>query len=63
MTIIYIDDGKTVKTYPVKSKVGKAVATLLETDNELAWSETLEGYGVTIVDKEKEEVVDKESEE
>lgn len=48
---IYVDDDKTVKIYPVKGKVAKAVMTLLETDNELVWSETLAGYGVAIVDK------------
>ena len=48
---IYIDDGKTVKIYPVKAKVAKAVMTLLETDNELVWSETVTGCGVDIVDK------------
>jgi len=55
---IYIDDGDTVKTYPVKAKVAKAVMTLLETDDELVWSQTHLGYGVKIVDKaerEKEE--------
>lgn len=49
---IYIDNGKTVKIYhQVKVKVAKAVMTLLETDDELVWSETHEGYGVAIVDK------------
>ena len=48
---IYVDDGKTVKIYPVKVKVAKAVMTLLETDEELVWSRTHEGYGVDIVDK------------
>ncbi len=52
---IYIDDGKTVKIYPVKGKVAKAVMTLLETDDELVWSETHEGYGVDIIDKTKSE--------
>lgn len=49
---IYIDNGDTVKIYPVKVKVAKAVATLLESDCELFWSETRKGYGVEIVDKE-----------
>jgi hypothetical protein len=48
---IYVDDGETVKTYPVDAKVAKAVMTLLETDHALMWSETLPGYGVEIVDK------------
>lgn len=48
---IYVDDGETVKIYPVKVKVAKAVMTLLETDDELTWSKTHEGYGVRIVDK------------
>ena len=38
---IYVDDGKTVKTYhQVKVSVAKAVMTLLETDDELVWTET-----------------------
>ena len=55
---IYVDDGKTVKIYPVKAKVAKAVMTLLEVDNELVGSETHTGYGVKIVDKEESEVWD-----
>ncbi len=54
---IYVDDGETVKIYPVKGKVAKAVMTLLETDDGLVWSETREGYGVEIVDKEENEEV------
>lgn len=50
---IYVDNGDTVKIYPVKSKVAKAIMTLLETDCELVWSETRVGYGVVIVDKEE----------
>lgn len=50
---IYIDNGGTVKIYPVKSKVAKAVMTLLEVDDELIYSETHTGYGVAIVDKNK----------
>lgn len=53
---IYIDDGETVKTYPVNDKVAKAVMTLLEMDNVLMWSETLPGYSVEIVDKVESEV-------
>ena len=53
MIKLYIDNGKTVKTYPIKSKIAKAIMTLLETDEELVWSETREGYGVTIIDKTK----------
>ena len=52
---IYIDDGKTVKIYPVKSRVAEAVMTLLETDEKLVWSEMLEGYGVAIVDRSESE--------
>ena len=52
---IYVDDGEKVKIYQVKVKVAKAIMTLLETDNELVWSETHPGYGVTIIDKEKSE--------
>lgn len=48
---IYIDDGETVRIYPVKVKVAKAVMTLLETDVELVGSRTHPGYGVAIVDK------------
>ena len=46
---IYIDNGDTVKIYPVKNKIAKAVMTLLESDDELVYSETLSGYGVVIV--------------
>lgn len=52
---IYVDNGETVKIYPVKAKVAKAVMTLLETDDELIWYETHPGYGVAIVDKEERE--------
>ena len=53
---IYVDNGETVKTYhAVKVKVAKAVMTLLETDNELVWSETHAGYGVAIIDKAESE--------
>lgn len=48
---IYIDDGNTVKIYPVKVKVAKAVMTLLETDDRLIWSQTNKGYSVELVDK------------
>lgn len=48
---IYVDDGETVKIYPVKAKVAKAVMTLLELDDELVGSKTQAGYGVAIVDK------------
>ena len=52
---IYVDNGETVKIYPVKVKVAKAVMTLLETDEDLAVSETHKGYGVAIVDKAESE--------
>ena len=52
---IYVDDGKTVKIYPVKAKVAKAVMTLLEDDDAVWMSETYEGYGVAIVDKAESE--------
>ena len=52
---IYVDDGETVKIYPVKVKVAKAVMTLLEMDDELVWSRTHEGYGVAIVNKAERE--------
>lgn len=54
---IYVDEGETVKIYPVKVKVAKAVMTLLEMDGELVWSETHPGYGVAIVDKAESEEV------
>jgi len=50
---IYVDNGDTVKIYPVKAKVAKAVMTLLETDCELVWSETHTGFGVEVVDREE----------
>lgn len=52
---IYIDNGDKVKIYPVKAKVAKAIMTLLETDDKLAWSETHAGYSVAIVDKAESE--------
>lgn len=52
---IYVDDGEKVKIYPVKVKVAKAVMTLLETDDELVWSETHTRYGVAIVNKAESE--------
>ena len=55
---IYVDDGETVKIYPVKVKVAKAVMTLLETDNEFVWTETHKGYGVAIIDKAESEKTD-----
>ena len=60
---IYVDDGETVRIYPVKVKVAKAVMTLLEMDEELVWSKTHEGYGVDIIYKaeiEPQESEDKE---
>lgn len=56
---IYVDNGGTVKIYPVRPEVAKAVMTLLEADGELVWSETHSGYGVTIKDLEQEPVLDK----
>ena len=58
---IYVDNGDTVKIYPVKSDVAKAVMTLLETDKALAWSETHPGYGVAIVDKGESEETNADS--
>lgn len=52
---IYVDDGETVKTYPVKVKVAKAVITLLEMDNTVVWSETDKGYGVAVIYKAESE--------
>lgn len=52
---IYVDNGGTVKIYPVRPEVAKAVMTLLETDGELVWSETHTGYGVEIVMKSESE--------
>ena len=47
----YIDDGESVKIYPVKVKIAKAIMTLLELDDELVGSKTHKGYSVVIVDK------------
>jgi len=55
---IYVDDEETVKIYPVKVKVAKAIMTLLEMDDTLVWSETHVGYGVAIVDKAKSEEIE-----
>lgn len=52
---IYVDNGNTVKIYPVKEKIAKAIMTLLETDGKSVWSETHKGYGVKIVDKAESE--------
>lgn len=52
---IYVDNGETVKSYFVTSKVAKAVMTLLETDDKLVWTETPIGYGVEIVNKVESE--------
>lgn len=53
---IYIDNGEAVKIYSVEEMVGRAVATLLEAEinDEIICSETHIGYGVAIVDKERE---------
>lgn len=49
---IYIDNGDTVKSYDlVKPKVAKAIETFLELDDDLVWSETDKGYGVTLIYK------------
>jgi hypothetical protein len=58
---IYVDDGETVKIYPVKVKVAKAVMTLLETDDVLAWRETDKGYGVAVIYKAESENNDADS--
>lgn len=52
---IYVDDGETVRIYPVKTKVAKAVMALLEMDDELVWSRTHTGYGVAIIEKTESE--------
>lgn len=52
---IYIDNGKTVKVYPVKEKVGKAIMNLLEMNEMQKWWETYKEYGVAIVRKEESE--------
>lgn len=52
---IYVDNDETVKIYPVKEEVAKAVITLLETGGEVIGSETHPGYGVAIIDKEESE--------
>ena len=52
---IYVDDEEKVKIYSVKTKVAKAIMTLLETDDDLVYSETHKGYSIKIVDKEEKE--------
>ncbi len=50
---IYIDDGKTVKIYSLSDKVAESIITLLDCAPSCC-SETNEGYGVVVVDKESE---------
>lgn len=53
MAIYIVDEKKhTVRHYFTKSKIEKAIETLLKTDEELLWSETYPGYKVDIVDDE-----------
>ena len=52
--MLYIDNGKTVKTYFTSKKVEKAIMTLLDLDEDLCNCETYEGYEVSIREKEKE---------
>jgi len=51
---IYIDNGTTVKHYCTDKhrRIEKAIQTLLESVEDIIYSETHEGYGVRIVDKE-----------
>jgi len=50
---IYVDNGNTVKIYPTKAKVAKAIEALLELDDNSVWSETDKGYGVAVIYKAK----------
>ena len=52
--MIYIDNGNTVKEYYTDKKTEKAIMTLLEANKDLCHSETIDGCGVKIVDKEDE---------
>ena len=54
---IYIDNGKTVKHYCTSNhkRIEEAIQTLLESIEDIAYSETHEGYGIRIVDKESDE--------
>ena len=56
---IYIDNGEHIKIYHVKTKVEKAIMTLLEADGSLVFSETAGGYGVEIIHKQDKSVLDK----
>ena len=49
--MIYIDNGKTVKQYETDKRTEKAVMTLLELNEDMMFSETHEGYEVTIQEK------------
>ena len=60
---IYFDNGKTVKIYPVKVKVAKAVMTLLEADEETVCCRTNRGYGIAIVNKEESKIKNESSNE
>lgn len=51
--MIYIDNGKTVKQYETDKRTEKAVMTLLELNENIMFSETHEGYEVTIQEKEE----------
>ena len=46
---LYIQDDKTktIRHYHTSPKVEKAIETLLKQDEEMIWSESLEGYEVT----------------
>lgn len=54
---IYVDNGDTVKIYPTKAKVAKAIETLLELDDNSVWRETDKGYGVAVIYKAESEEV------
>lgn len=49
--MLYIDNGKTVKSFETSSKIEKAIITLLVQDENLQGFETLDGYEVKIVEK------------
>ena len=55
--MIYIDNGTTVKQYYTDKRIEKAIMILLEANEDLCHSETIDGCGVKIVDKEKGDMI------
>lgn len=48
---LYIDNGTTVKHYCTNKRIEKAIQTLLESIEDIVYSETHEGYEVQIKEK------------